>query len=65
VPTDQVTQAVVSSFGAAPASGGGVLVEWQTASETGTAGFNLFRRDRASRRWVRVNEELLAGLLHA
>ena len=58
-----LTQAVVSSFHASPAEGGGVLVEWQTASETGTAGFNLYRRDRASRRWVPVNGKLLAGLL--
>ncbi len=60
-----LTQAVVSSFRASPAAGGGVLVEWQTASETGTVGFNLYRRDPAARKWVRVNRKLLAGLLHA
>jgi len=58
-----LTQAVVSAFHASPAAGGGVLVEWTTASETGTAGFNLYRRDPASRRWVPVNGRLLAGVL--
>jgi hypothetical protein len=59
------TQAVITSFRASPAAGGGVLLEWQTASEAGTAGFNLYRRDRAARRWLPVNGKLLAGLLHA
>lgn len=60
-----LTPAVVSAFRASPADGGGVLVEWQTAAETGTSGFYLYRRDKASRRWVPVNKELLAGLQHA
>ncbi len=60
-----ITQAVVSSFRASPADGGGVLLEWKTASEAGTAGFNVQRWDAAARRWTRVNRELLAGLVHA
>ncbi|HEV2844158.1 MAG TPA: C25 family cysteine peptidase, partial [Thermoanaerobaculia bacterium] len=60
-----LTVAVVSRFRALPAGGGGVLVEWSTASEVGTAGFHLQRWDAKTRRWTPVNRELLAGLLHA
>jgi hypothetical protein len=60
-----ITQAVVSSFHASPADGGGVLLEWKTSSEAGTAGFYVQRWDAAARRFTRVNRELLAGLLHA
>lgn len=59
------TPAVVSSLRASAAAGGGVLVEWQTAAETGTAGFNVYRRDRATRKFERVNPELLAALVGA
>lgn len=57
-----LTQAVVSSFHASAAAGGGVLVEWRTASEAGTAGFYLQRWNGKS--FVAVNGELLAGLIH-
>jgi hypothetical protein len=60
-----ITQAVVSAFHASPADGGGVLLEWKTASEAGTAGFYVERWDAAARRFTRVGRELLAGLLHA
>src|SRR3954452_4241620 len=60
-----LTEVVVSGFHASPADGGGVLLEWQTASEAGTVGFYVQRWDRAAKRWERVNRELLAGLLHA
>lgn len=60
-----LTEAVVSGFHASPADGGGVLLEWQTASEAGTAGFYVQRWNGAAKRWERVNRELLAGLLHA
>lgn len=60
-----LTEAVVSGFRASPADGGGVLLEWKTASEVGTAGFYVQRWNGAARRWERVNRELLAGLLHA
>jgi peptidase C25-like protein len=58
------TQAVVSSF-TAHAEGGAVVVEWQTASEAGTAGFDLYRQDAKSGRWQKLNQGLLLGLLHA
>jgi hypothetical protein len=57
-----LTEAVVSGFQASPADGGGVLLEWRTASEAATAGFYVQRWDVAARRWVRVNRELLAGV---
>lgn len=60
-----LTEAVISGFRASPADGGGVLLEWKTASEAGTAGFYVQRWDGASRRWQRVHQELLVGLLHA
>jgi peptidase C25-like protein len=65
VTQDLITEAVVSGFRASPADGGGVLLEWRTASEVGTAGFYVQRWDRAAGRWERVGRELLAGLLHA
>ena len=55
------TQAVISSFGVR-ADG---TVEWETASEVGTAGFNLLRRDPATGRYVRLNERLLPALIGA
>lgn len=60
-----LTEVVVSGFHVSPADGGGVLLEWQTASEAGTAGFYVQRWNGAAKRWERVNRELLAGLLHA
>jgi len=60
-----LTEAVVSGFRASRADGGGVLLEWKTASEAGTVGFYVQRLDGATQRWQRVNSELLLGLLHA
>ncbi|MFY9822722.1 MAG: hypothetical protein WAM82_15155, partial [Thermoanaerobaculia bacterium] len=57
-----LTEAVVSSFHASAAPGGGVLVEWRTASEAGTAGFYLQRWN--GKRFETVNGGLLAGLIH-
>jgi Peptidase family C25 len=57
-----LTEAVVADFHASPADGGGVLVEWKTASEAATAGFYVQRWDGAARRWIRVNRELLAAV---
>ncbi len=54
----RVTQVLVTSFGARRAAGGAVVVEWRTASEEGTAGFDLFRLDPRGA-WVQVNERLL------
>ncbi len=60
-----LTQAVVSSFKTRANEDGGVLVEWTTASEAGTAGFYLSRWDAATKSFVRVSESLLPGLIHA
>jgi hypothetical protein len=60
-----LTEAVISGFRASRADGGGVLLEWKTASEAGTVGFYVQRWDGAAQRWQRVNGELLLGLLHA
>ena len=38
-------------------------VEWETASEVGTAGFNLLRQDPASGSFVRINDGLLPALI--
>jgi hypothetical protein len=57
-----LTEAVVSSLTARRGDRGGVEVEWETASEAGTAGFYLYRWDAEARRYTRVNEQLLAGL---
>lgn len=59
-----LTHAVVSSFRTFADEQGGVRVEWTTASENGTAGFRLLRRD-ADGKFRPVHEELLPGLIHA
>ena len=53
--TKPVTFALVTSFDAYQA-GGGVELEWTTASEDGTLGFWLFRFDQE---WVQINDALL------
>jgi peptidase C25-like protein len=58
-----LTQAVVSSLTAFPADGG-LALEWRTASEAGTIGFDLYRR-AADGAWKKVNRSLLHGLLTA
>jgi len=58
------TQAVLASFEASNV-GGSVVLEWRTASEMGTLGFHLFRKDEGERRYRRVNPKLLRGLLNA
>ena len=60
-----LTQAVVSSFRTYAAGNGGVQVEWTTASEAGTAGFHLSRWDDRTKRFVKVHDGLLPGLIHA
>ena len=58
-----LTEAVVASFGAV-ATAEGVAVEWATASETGTAGFELYRLG-AGGRWTRVGDRLLRAVPEA
>lgn len=65
VTAGMLTEAVVSGFRASRADGGGVLLEWTTASEAGTAGFYAERWDgtsRTSRGWVPVHGGLLASV---
>jgi hypothetical protein len=57
--TCAVTQAVVSGFRAVP-DGGSLVVEWETASEVKTAGFYLYRFDKDTKAWRRVNDLLAA-----
>jgi hypothetical protein len=38
-----------------------VTIEWTTASELNTAGFNLYRSDTATDNYVRLNAELIPG----
>jgi hypothetical protein len=61
-----LTEALISSLRALPADGG-TAIEWQTASEAGTIGFDLYRQSRsgADPGWVKINQNLLVGLLTA
>jgi hypothetical protein len=58
------TLAAISSFDAY-ADGGQVVVRWETASEIGTAGFYLFRKDQETGKYQQVNQSLLTGLLNS
>jgi len=42
-----------------------VVVQWETASEVGTVGFNLLRSDEVTGEYHQVNEQLLPGLLRS
>jgi len=54
--------AVLSAFDSYSADGM-VVVEWRTAAENGTIGFDLYRREPAKGDFRRVNKRLLTGLL--
>ena len=54
------TAVALTSFGATP-SAGGILVEWETASEVDTLGFNVYRGDAPGGGHVRVNSTLIPG----
>lgn len=58
------TQAIVADVRAVVEGGGG-WVEWETASEIGTAGFNVHRRDPATGRFTKLNDRLLPSLVAA
>ena len=58
-----LTEAVVSALTGVPADGG-LALEWQTASEAGTIGFDLYRK-APDGHWLKVNRSLLLGLLQA
>lgn len=42
-------------------SSGGVTVEWTTATETQTAGFNVYRADQPEGSFLKVNPKLIPG----
>ncbi|MFC1853635.1 C25 family cysteine peptidase [candidate division CSSED10-310 bacterium] len=44
---------------------GQVIVQWITAGEPATIGFNLYRQDQETKHYLLVNHTLLPGLLHA
>lgn len=52
-------EVVLNSFEVSCPSGTYVQVDWETGSETGTLGFNLYRQVVDSGNWVRVNNELI------
>ncbi len=58
------TLAVISSFKAYKL-GGKVVINWTTASEIGTAGFNVERFDGTQGKWVVVNESLVPALFES
>jgi hypothetical protein len=58
------TQVMISSFSAKSVKGR-VILEWETAYENGTVGFNIYRKEKLRDSWNRVNGKLLVGLLHS
>lgn len=54
--------ALLSAFDCYSADGR-VVVEWRTASENGTIGFDLYRRESAKDDFRRINKRILTGLL--
>ncbi len=59
-----LTEAVVSSF-RADADSGAVALEWETASEAGTAGYYVERWDAAAGRYARVSDRFLPAVVQA
>jgi hypothetical protein len=57
---DPVTAVTLASFDAAP-SRGTVALNWETATEVDTAGFNLYRARSENGSWTQVNDELIAA----
>ncbi|RPJ81108.1 MAG: hypothetical protein EHJ94_05205, partial [Deltaproteobacteria bacterium] len=56
------TLAILSSFKAYEERGQ-VVVEWETVSEMDTLGFDLYRKDNATGKFEKLNQQILAGLL--
>jgi hypothetical protein len=54
------TAVTLASFDAAP-SRGTVALNWETATEVDTAGFNLYRARSESGAWTKVNDKLIAA----
>ena len=59
-----LARAVITRLDAST-DGGHTVVEWDTASEDGTAGFYLYRYDYALRQWRALHEALLPALVGA
>lgn len=57
-----ITRAVVSSL-SGYTENGKVVVEWKTASEIGTVGFYLYRKDETTGEYIQVNQKLIPGIL--
>lgn len=64
VPTNMLTYALIADV-AAYAEAGRVVVEWETATEVGTLGFDLERVDADGRNPVRVNSRPIPALAGA
>jgi uncharacterized repeat protein (TIGR01451 family) len=56
------TLVVLSDF-IAYEENGQVVIEWSTSSEVNTIGFYLFRLDESTGEYIRINEQILPGLL--
>lgn len=58
-----ITRAVIASF-TGHTENGKVVIGWKTASEIGTAGFYLYRKDNTTGNdYLRVNRKLVPGIL--
>ncbi|MDA8019639.1 MAG: C25 family cysteine peptidase [Thermoanaerobaculia bacterium] len=58
-----LTDAVLASFDVRRV-GNRVVLRWETASEIGTAGFDVFRRHQGEREWHQVGRGTVTALLH-
>ena len=58
------TMAVVSDFRTYYQNGNPVI-HWETAFESNTVGFNLFKLDKHLNKYIQLNNNLLPGLLHS
>ena len=54
-----VCAVVLGIYGVRNARQANIVVEWSTASELDTAGFNLYRSENADGNFVRVNDEMI------
>lgn len=64
VTADILTPAVVSGL-TASATRAGTLLSWDTATEVGTVGFDVYRLNDATRKFERLNGRLLPALIAA
>jgi hypothetical protein len=62
VTVDALTPAVVTGLTASRGARGSLVVEWETASEVGTAGFDLYRWNPERQEYEKASRELLPAL---